>query len=79
MAPIAIPRAGLPLSEFPTEMNLKKNRIRQAIEAVSMGDETMDQIIQKMQKNAVEVVVSLGKKPVRCSHSSIKHTKLILL
>ena len=78
MAPIAIPTAGLPLSEFPNEMTVKKNRIKQGIEVVSIGDETIDQIIQKMRKDSVDVVVSLGKKPVCCSTPRNKPSKLIL-
>lgn len=64
MAPIKIPAAGIPLSEFPTaDTGFKKSRTPQAIRIECTGGDSMDQIIGRI-RSGVEVSVSLGKKPV---------------
>jgi hypothetical protein len=64
MAPVAVPSGGLPLSEFPTETGIKRGRSKQAIEIASIGQETMEQIINNLRGNNGEAMVTLGKKPV---------------
>ena len=68
MASIRIPAGGFPLSEFPSGSGNKKSKAPQAIQIESAGGETLEQLIIKMRNNAAEILVSLGKKPVRSSH-----------
>ena len=69
MASITVPSGGLPLSDFPTvDSGSKRSKVPQAIEIVTIGTETLDQLIEKMRNETAELMVSLGKKPVWEEH-----------
>ena len=60
---ISLPSGGLSLSDFPTDLTKRSNKLDQSIEIFSVGDDSIEQIISSI-KNGVEATVSLGKKPV---------------
>lgn len=60
---ISLPSGGLSLSDFPTDLNKRGNKLDQSIEIFSIGDESVEQIVSSI-SNGVEAIVSLGNKPV---------------